>query len=606
MAPQPELAADPGLVQVGLDEEHEEPVGSGHGYGRVLDDPTDPLRLRLSRKLGILSRDPVEAHDRHVLLPQPHAEIFRFQSEDGTAPGVHHPEHHGGDRDGDLILEGRVFRRLFLGDRFLGDRFLEGRAAGQNSTGRDYREEGEEKDAEEEASRSAIHDDYYTIQTCPLSLSEPFSDHPAVRALVAASGETACHLVGGVLRDHVLGLPVHDVDAVVAERGLEIAETLAAELPARLVLLGGKDFAAYRLVGEDTTVDLWDRAGTSLHEDLARRDFTVNSIALDARAPGEVTDPFGGLEDLERRVLRATTSESFTGDPLRVLRLPRLLLRLPGFTADPETLDLARRSSAQLSDVAAERVRDELTFLFDHPEAHRGFALLVDLDVYPGLWIGHPGEPGLSGSGGAVAGSTALPRTHPRPAPARPGRRGCHGGRQGRPPRLHLRPPAAFPGRPRAGRRPRLLPRRGLHDPRGRHGGGLPPQARRACRTTRPAAAASSTAPGAAGPPRPASSASQPASRRVWRGDLGPLVDLARREGDNLFDPPRLLTGEEVQALLGVPPGPEVGKALAAVRKAQVEGKVRTREEAEGCCGGARSKPFPHLAPRPGINARAT
>src|SRR6185295_7088738 len=65
-----------------------------------------------------------------------------------------------------------------------------------------------------------------------------------------------------------------------------------------------------------------------------------------------------------------------------------------------------------------------------------------------------------------------------------------------------------------------------------------------------------------------------------WRAALRPLVELARREGAAILDPPRLLSGEEVQELLGIPPGPEVGKALAAVRAAQVAGTVRTREQA--------------------------
>src|SRR5947209_4212514 len=139
---------------------------------------------------------------------------------------------------------------------------------------------------------------------------------PVVRALLDACGPVECHLVGGVLRDRALGLPTHDLDAIVAGgKGREIAGRLAASLPARLVLLGGKEFAAYRLVGADLTVDLWDREAAPLHADLARRDFTVNSFALDARS-GEVIDPFGGVTDLQRRLLRATTPESFAGDPL--------------------------------------------------------------------------------------------------------------------------------------------------------------------------------------------------------------------------------------------------------------------------------------------------
>lgn len=407
---------------------------------------------------------------------------------------------------------------------------------------------------------------------------ETLLDHPAVQALVAASGETPCHLVGGVLRDHFLGLPVHDVDAVVAEQGLEIAETLAAALPARLVLLGGKDFAAYRLVGEDVTVDLWDRAGTSLYEDLARRDFTVNSIALDART-GEVTDPFGGLADLERRVLRATTGESFSGDPLRVLRLPRLLVRLPRFKADPDTVTRARHSSPRLNEVAAERVRDELSFLFEHPDALEGLALLVELNVYPGLWIGHPGERSPSGGGGAVAQLAALLLRMDDLRQLDPAAAATVDTRA-------VRFAATFANLPpsRAGREPEdvlaffrdagymtradatevafLLKLRNLPaDETGRR------------RFLHQAGRRWATALCWLGLRVP--------FHLPWQDILRPFLALARKEGGILFDPPRLLTGEEVQKLLGVPPGPEVGKALAAVRQAQVDGKVRTKEEAK-------------------------
>lgn len=395
-----------------------------------------------------------------------------------------------------------------------------------------------------------------------------------MRALVAACGDTECHLVGGVLRDRALGLAGHDVDAVVAGRGLEIAERLAAELPARLVLLGGKEFAAYRLVGREVTLDLWDRGDTSLYDDLARRDFTVNSFALETRS-GAIVDPFEGLADLEKRVLRATTGESFAGDPLRVLRVPRLLLRLPGFAADPETLLLARRSSSRLVDVATERVRDELSILFTHPEAHRGLALLVALDVYPGLWLGSPGEPGSPG--GAVAELEALSErlrelrkldagfaetVDARAArlaatfshlPAAPGRGPLE--------ILHLFRDAGYLSRDASADVALLLEvaempeddigrRRFLH------------RAGRLWATAACSLGARATDIGR------------------WRAGMRPLVELARRDGAEILDPPRLLSGEDVQELLGIPPGPEVGKALAAVLLAQVDGKVRTREEA--------------------------
>lgn len=391
---------------------------------------------------------------------------------------------------------------------------------------------------------------------------------PAVRALMAAAEGVEVHLVGGVLRDRALGLPVHDFDAVVAGRGKEISERLAETLPARLVLLGGKEFAAYRLVGEDAVVDVWDRAGTSLHQDLARRDFTINSFAFDLRAR-EVSDPFNGLGDLGRRVLRATTGESFSGDPLRVLRLPRLLLKLPGFTVEPDTLLLARRSAPGLSEIAAERVRDELSLLFSDPDAARGLALLMELDLYPGLWLGRPGEPGRPGL--ALAELGALPETMRELRDRAPHVAAQVDARIARLASLFANLPspslerfrdAGYLTRATAADVARLLELPGLpEDEVGRRrflhrAGELWPTAA-AFLATRAAAHGHSC--------RPA---------------LAPLVDLARREGATLLDPPRLLGGAEVQQILGIPPGREVGRALEAVLAAQVDGKVRTREEA--------------------------
>src|SRR5947199_7221350 len=123
----------------------------------------------------------------------------------------------------------------------------------------------------------------------PLRAFQVLAHHKAVRALLAAverAGSGPCHLVGGALRDRLLGLSSQDFDAVVSGHGREIAEAMAAALPARFVPLGGKEFAAYRLVAEGFVLDLWDRAEMSLEEDLGRRDFTVNSFAY---APREGT-----------------------------------------------------------------------------------------------------------------------------------------------------------------------------------------------------------------------------------------------------------------------------------------------------------------------------
>ena len=368
--------------------------------------------------------------------------------------------------------------------------------------------------------------------------------------------------MGGALRDRLLGLPVHDLDAVVAGHGREIAGRLAAGLPARLVLLGGKEFAAYRLVAGELTIDLWDRETMSLEADLARRDFTVNSFACDPR-DAAVVDPFDGLGDLARRLLRATTEKSFESDPLRVLRLPRLTLQLPGFAAEPRTLSLARAAAPRLGEIAAERVRDELARILAHPEAHRGVALLIGLDLYPGLFLSRPGEPGSPG--GALQELAALPDALAALREFAPQAAAKTDLLLARWAILlaHLPSPgdhlatlrdAGYLARRDAALIARLLDlpsiptdevgrRRFIHD---------------------------------MGPLWPTAALLHLARA----GDVRDLIAMGERHGNELVAPPRLLSGDEVQEILGLPPGPEIGRALAAVEEAQIDGKVGSREEA--------------------------
>jgi len=416
-----------------------------------------------------------------------------------------------------------------------------------------------------------------------LSTFQVLAHQEPVRALLAAAAAEGvpCHLVGGALRDRLLGLSSCDLDAVVAGQGREIATAVAAALPARFVPLGGKEFAAYRLVGRGFVLDLWDRGEMSLDDDLARRDFTVNSFAY---APREevILDPFSGLADLARRVLRATTGASFTGDPLRVLRLPRLTLQLPGFAAGPATLALARASAPGVVLVAAERVRDELEKIFAHEEAHRGLALLAALDLYPGLWLGRPGEPGPAGNAGGGGTPGAIRELEALSGCIRTLRElSAEAAEAVEAPTARFATLFAhLPGEPG-----RLLERF-------RDAGYLPHKtaARVAALLTMPSIPGDGLSrrrflhqAGADWPTAVCHLGTRAVARGegpAWRQALGPLVQLALAEGAAILDPPRLLSGAEVQTLLGIPPGPEVGRALATLRAAQVDGTVQTREQA--------------------------
>ncbi len=393
---------------------------------------------------------------------------------------------------------------------------------------------------------------------------------PAVSQLAEIADDTRCHLVGGAVRDAALGREVHDLDAVVEGRGEEIARALAARLPARYVPLGGKEFPAFRLVADDLELDIWDRSGMSLEEDLARRDLTINAVAYDLRTH-ETVDPFGGLGDLKRRQLRAVTSKSFAGDPLRLLRLARLAVQLPGFLPVQETLLLARRSAAALPSVAGERIRDELGRIVGSPRAAVGVKILAEIGIYPGLWTYTLGEIVPSAQG--IERLSAYERisneewARSTDEPARTAGRWAllfaelreHGGQAESALARFVDRGYLSKGEAQAigyllalSSLPPSEPDRRLFLHR------LGPQ-------LWPVALAYLGARGAA-----------------QESDIRSLAELANREGEAIFDPPRLLSSEGIREVTGVPAGPELGRLLAALRKAQVRGEVKTALEAEG------------------------
>jgi len=163
-------------------------------------------------------------------------------------------------------------------------------------------------------------------------------------------------LVGGAVRDLLLGRPLVDIDLVVDGDPRAAARQLAGRS-------GGSPFplserhGAWRMVDRAGTVDVAACRGTIEH-DLGMRDFTVNAIAM-ALEDGTVVDPHGGREDLERRLMRVVSSAVFADDPLRLLRLPRIAHEL-GFAIDSETERLARGEAGRGAEPSGERIFMEL------------------------------------------------------------------------------------------------------------------------------------------------------------------------------------------------------------------------------------------------------
>jgi poly(A) polymerase len=195
----------------------------------------------------------------------------------------------------------------------------------------------------------------------------------------ALAGERAW-LVGGALRDRLLGRPTPDLDVVVDGDVRAAARRLGRGAGGASFELSDQ-FGAWRVVARDRAwqVDLTPLQGGSLESDLGARDLTVNAMA-EPLSGGELVDPLGGARDLQERRLRMVSAEAFDADALRTLRVARLATELE-FEIDRATTDAVRQRAAGLASVAQERVFSELRRVVIADDPVRGIALVEELDL---------------------------------------------------------------------------------------------------------------------------------------------------------------------------------------------------------------------------------
>ena len=198
---------------------------------------------------------------------------------------------------------------------------------------------------------------------------------------------TRSWIVGGALRDELLGRDITDIDIAVEGDPAEAARALAAEVRGPVFRLS-EAFGAWRVIdrGGARVYDFAPLQGESIEEDLRKRDFTVNAMArsLPAQAPGgarraamssgDLIDPLHGQADIQSRTLRVIGHEAYERDPLRPLRLARFAAEL-GFAPDPETERLTAAAAKRVPEASGERVFAELRRLVLAPHAVQGLAL---------------------------------------------------------------------------------------------------------------------------------------------------------------------------------------------------------------------------------------
>jgi poly(A) polymerase len=200
---------------------------------------------------------------------------------------------------------------------------------------------------------------------------ETVRKEPLVQAVLGAH-QGQVYLVGGSVRDLMLNRDIADFDLAV-DRDLDsLAEKAAASLGVRAVHLGRDPKTVFRLAYQNRILDLCAIEGPDIHADLARRDLTVNAMALslsDTNQPDALIDPFNGRNDLDKRVARFLSESNVLADPVRMLRLFRFSACL-GLAPDPESLDIVQRHAANIQQSAGERQGEEFMHMLGAEVAH--------------------------------------------------------------------------------------------------------------------------------------------------------------------------------------------------------------------------------------------
>lgn len=218
--------------------------------------------------------------------------------------------------------------------------------------------------------------------------------HPVfkVACQVVTDNNLQAFVIGGFVRDLILGRPSKDIDIVVVGNGLDLAKEIATRLRVNKVSVF-ENFGTAQFKYKDLDVEFVGARKESyrqdsrkpivengtLTDDQNRRDFTINALALSLHKEtfGDIIDPFNGLGDLEKGIIRTPLDPDITysDDPLRMMRAIRFATQL-NFKIEIESLNALQRNSERLEIISKERIMDELNKIILATEPSRGFKLL--------------------------------------------------------------------------------------------------------------------------------------------------------------------------------------------------------------------------------------
>lgn len=221
-------------------------------------------------------------------------------------------------------------------------------------------------------------------------------------ARVAEREEAEAYVIGGYVRDHILGRehPEKDIDIVVLGDGARMARAVAKEINTKIKVTVFKTFGTAMFRSGNYDIEFVGARKESyssnsrkpavlpgtIEDDQNRRDFTINALAisLNRKNFGEVIDPFGGLDDIKNKILRTPLDPdaTFSDDPLRMMRAIRFASQL-GFRVSDDTLESVRRNAERIRIVSAERITVELNKIIATETPSTGFLLLQETGLLP-------------------------------------------------------------------------------------------------------------------------------------------------------------------------------------------------------------------------------
>ncbi|QCK16028.1 CCA tRNA nucleotidyltransferase [Mangrovivirga cuniculi] len=228
-----------------------------------------------------------------------------------------------------------------------------------------------------------------------VDLRAHLEDIPVFKIVSEAARECKVdvYCVGGYVRDLILKRPSKDIDFVCVGSGIELAKVVAGKLPGKNQVNYFKNFGTAMINSGDYELEFVGARKESyrknsrkpvvedgtLEDDQNRRDFTINALALSLNEDnfGELVDPFGGVKDLRRKLIRTPLDPdiTFSDDPLRMMRAIRFASQL-NFDIEPDTFESIMQNAGRIEIVSKERIVDELNKIILSPKPSYGFKLL--------------------------------------------------------------------------------------------------------------------------------------------------------------------------------------------------------------------------------------